>query len=172
MSAAKSNGRKSLRVKGYDYSTAGVYFVTICTYHRAQFFGRIENGQMQLNALGRAIWIAWYSLPQRFPSLQLDAFVAMPNHVHGIVVLHKSPGTRPALADVVQAFKSTSAIAVNRLLGRTGRLWQRNYFEHVVRSGRAHNLIFRYIYENPMKWQFDRENPFAERKPRSGALPL
>lgn len=170
--AAKTTGRKSLRVKGYDYATAGVYFVTVCTYHRAQFFGRIEGAQMHLNALGRIVRHCWYSLRERFPSIELDAFIVMPNHIHGVVVLYKSIGAKPTLATVVQAFKSLSAIAVNRALGRTGRLWQRNYFEHVVRSGRAHDAIFRYIYENPARWQFDRENPFGHRKPRSGALPL
>jgi REP element-mobilizing transposase RayT len=79
--------RRSIRLKGYDYSQAGAYFVTIITHDRARLFGEIAEGDMRLNDAGRMIWAEWDALPLRFPTIELDAFVVMPNHVHGIMVL-------------------------------------------------------------------------------------
>ena len=86
--------RRSIRLKGYDYSQAGAYFITICTQDRACLFGKVVNGEMQLNDAGRMVLAEWNMLPERFPHVVLDAFVVMPNHVHGIVVI-----TNPATDD-------------------------------------------------------------------------
>jgi REP element-mobilizing transposase RayT len=86
--------RRSIRLKGYDYSQAGAYFITICTQDRACLFGKVVNGEMQLNDAGRMVLAEWNMLPERFPHVVLDAFVVMPNHVHGIVVI-----TNPAPDD-------------------------------------------------------------------------
>jgi len=86
--------RRSIRLKGYDYSQAGAYFITICTQDRACLFGKVVNGEMRLNDAGRMVLAEWNMLPERFPHVVLDAFVVMPNHVHGIVVI-----TNPATDD-------------------------------------------------------------------------
>jgi len=87
--------RRSIRLKGYDYSQAGAYFVTICTQDRACLFGKVVNGEMRLNDAGRMVLAEWNMLPERFPHVVLDAFVVMPNHVHGIVVItNPAPMTR------------------------------------------------------------------------------
>jgi REP element-mobilizing transposase RayT len=141
------------------------------------------KGKMRLNELGRMVQTVWDGLPERFPTVQLDAFVVMPNHVHGILVLvgagpvlslveglalpvggaASSAPTRFAsttLGNVLRAFKSISAISVNRLLSRSGQpLWQRTYYEHVIRDEESLNRLREYIATNPLRWELDRENP-------------
>jgi REP element-mobilizing transposase RayT len=169
--------RRSIRLKGYDYSRAGAYFVTICTHDRECLFGEIMDGEMRLNDAGQAAQADWVRLPERFQSIELDEFVIMPNHLHGIILVGAgfAPPDRgapnrgacrgaaccaPTLGDILRAFKSISAIAVNRLLGRSDRsLWQRNYYEHIVRSENELARIREYIANNPAQWALDRENP-------------
>jgi REP element-mobilizing transposase RayT len=169
--------RRSIRLKGYDYSRAGAYFVTICTHDRECLFGEIMDGEMRLNDAGQAAQADWVRLPERFQSIELDEFVIMPNHLHGIILVGAglAPPDRgapnrgacrgaaccaPTLGHILRAFKSISAIAVNRLLGRSGRsLWQRNYYEHIVRSENELAHIREYIANNPAQWALDRENP-------------
>jgi putative transposase len=295
--------RRSIRLKGYDYSQAGAYFITICTQDRACLFGKVVNGEMRLNDAGRMVLAEWNMLPERFPHVVLDAFVVMPNHVHGIVVITnpatddtattapKIVGTglvpvpnagtmdaapnagtmgavpdagtmgavpdagtmgaapdagtmgaapnagtmgaapnagtmgaapnagtmgaapdagmmgavpddgattrvaptaativgtglvpvpddgattrattrtttrvAPTVGDIVGAFKSRVTVEYIRGVKTSGwppfrgRLWQRNYYEHIIRNERALNAIRQYIIENPRRWQMDREN--------------
>jgi len=161
--------RRSLRLDGYDYAQAGAYFVTICTHQREFLFGDIIEGEMQLNGNGREVQALWNELPNRFAHLELDAFVVMPNHVHGIATFvgaglalpeeNGAASSAPTLGDVVRAFKSLSAIHVNRLFMRSGSLWQRNYYDHVIRNERELDKIRDYIATNPLRWDLDRENP-------------
>jgi REP element-mobilizing transposase RayT len=165
--------RRSIRIKGYDYSRAGAYFVTICTHGRECLFGEIMDGEMRLNDAGQAAQAEWVRLPERFQSIELDEFVIMPNHLHGIILVEAglappdggapnrgAASSAPTLGNILRAFKSISAIAVNRLLGRSGRsLWQRNYYEHIVRSENELAHIREYIANNPTQWALDRENP-------------
>jgi putative transposase len=182
--------RGSLRLKGYDYSMAGAYFVTICTQDRACLFGDVAAGAMRLNEAGQMVATLWDGLAARFPSVEIDRFVVMPNHLHGILVLDADAGaatteratTRVAptnvdpvgaplvgaparLGDVVGAFKS---LATTGYIGGVkakgwpefrGRLWQRNYYEHIIRDEGALNRIRRYVDDNPARWEFDDENP-------------
>ncbi len=170
--------RRSHRLRGFDYSRGGAYFVTICTQNRQCLFGDVVDGKMRLNDVGRLVQTVWDGLPERFPTVESDAFVVMPNHVHGILVLVEAglalpPGgaassaptgsASTTLGKVLRAFKSTSAVGVNRLLTRSGQpLWQRNYFEHIVRSEESLNRIRDYIDTNPLRWELDRENPCRE----------
>jgi len=143
--------------------------VTICTRNREIAFGRVDDGEMRLNDAGRTIRSVWRALPDRFSGLELDAFVVMPNHVHGIATFvgaglalpgeNGAASSAPTLADVVRAFKFLSAIHVNRLLRRSGPLWQRGYFDHVVRDDRDLERIREYIATNPLRWALDRDNP-------------
>ena len=177
--------RRSIRLKGYDYSQAGAYFITLCTQDRACLFGRVVNGEMRLNDAGRMVLAEWNRLPERFPQVVLDAFVVMPNHVHGILVITDPAPTAgatvgatvgatptvgattwvaPTVGNIIGAFKSRVTVEYIRGVKTSGwppfrgRLWQRNYYEHIIRNERALNAIRRYILENPLRWHLDREN--------------
>ncbi len=181
--------RRSIRLKGYDYAQAGAYFITMCTQDRACLFGDVVDGNMRLNDAGRMVVAEWAMLPERFPNVVLDAFVVMPNHVHGIIITTTSVGaglvpaldagtaatgatttgatTRvaPTVGDVVGAFKSRVTVEYVRGVNASGwppfrgRLWQRNYYEHVIRDEVSLNRIRKYIRDNPAHWDLDRENP-------------
>jgi len=180
---------RSIRLKGYDYSQVGAYFVTICTQDRICWLGDVVDGEMRLNASGQMVCTAWNDLPNRYANIELDAFVAMPNHIHGIIILYGRGESciRPASGDqqtgdhkdrpygtlndsvgrIVQAFKSiTTHHYINGVRRHdwnpfSGKLWQRNYYEHIIRSEESLNHIRQYILDNPLRWEFDRENPAA-----------
>lgn len=177
--------RKTIRLKGYDYSQAGAYFVNICTQNRECLFGKVVEGEMVINEVGLMIQSVWDELPRYYSSVDVDAFVVMPNHIHGILVLTdfivgaglracpdggQPQGVAPTLSlpDVVHRFKSFTnnryQHGVNRNSWRPfpGRLWQRNYYEHIIRNEDELNRVRRYIVENPLKWHFDRENPATQ----------
>jgi REP element-mobilizing transposase RayT len=173
--------RRSIRLKGYDYSQAGAYFVTICAQNRECLFGEIVDGEMRLNGQGEIVIACWDNLPCHFPHIELDAFVVMPNHVHGIIVIaydtgggrgkafanpskccvptkRGSPGG--SLCAVVQNFKSISTRKINQQRDARGApVWQRNYYEHIIRDERELDRIREYIAANPAKWDEDTENP-------------
>lgn len=116
-----------------------------------------------LSPIGEIVRSEWITLPERFPRLVLDDFVIMPNHLHGVLAFVGHAGgasPSPTLFEVIGAFKSISTIKVNRLLRRRGApLWQRSYYEHIVRTGEDLRKIQRYILENPFMWSLDPENP-------------
>ena len=144
--------RRSTRLAGYDYSQAGAYFITVCTHNRDLL--------LQVHHVQEVISSSWHTLPVRFPSVTLDEFVIMPNHVHGIIMLMGAASGAPTLGRVVRAFKSVSAVAANNALDRSGQpFWQRNYYEHVIRDEEELNAVRRYIRENPLKWSDDPDNP-------------
>jgi putative transposase len=185
MPSSTIHRRRSLRLKGYDYSMAGAYFVTICTQDRACLFGDVTAGGMRLNDAGQTVATLWEAIATRFSGVEIDQFVVMPNHLHGILVLPdareattKEATTRVAptvgaplvgaparLGDVVGAFKSLATVSyitgvkTHGWPGFRGRLWQRNYYEHIIRDEPALNRVRRYIDENPARWEFDDENP-------------
>ena len=149
--------RKHLRLAGFDYSLPGAYFVTICTHRRRCVLGKIANSTVRLNALGRLADGCWTAIPNHFPEVQLDEFVVMPNHIHGILWLREQraesyPRQGPPLPTIIGSFKAAAA----RQAGVT--LWQRNYFEHVIRSEKTLNRIRQYIADNPQNWSTDPEN--------------
>jgi putative transposase len=132
--------------------------VTICVLKRACLFGTIVDNEVQLNDLGRAVETAWSDLPGDYDRVTLDQFVVMPNHVHGILVLDE--GCRAALSEVVRGFKSFSAAKVNVARATRGAsLWQRGYYEHVIRDDGDLGRIREYIANNPAQWALDEENP-------------
>ena len=166
----------------YDYSKAGAYFVTIVTQDRLCLFGDMIQDKMHVNGAGAMVLEVWEELPKRFPTMDLDAFVVMPNHVHGIVVLDQPVGvplvgtqgdgdratTKVALStlgDVVGAYKSITTVRYTHgvkvgLWNPFGeRLWQRNYYEHVIRNDSELNRAREYIAGIPALWARDRENP-------------
>ena len=192
--------RHSIRLKGYDYSQSVGYFITVCTQDRACFFGDAIGSEILLNEAGRMVASAWHVQPDRFPAVRLDAFVVMPNHIHGIVWIENGVGaglvpaqmgaatlhgatilrgtiphgtapnratTRVAptngdhIGDIVGAFKSLTTVAYARgvqqsgWLAFRGRLWQRNYYEHIIRDDESLNRIRQYILDNPSQWDID-----------------
>jgi putative transposase len=150
--------RKLIRLRDYDYAAAAPYFVTICTMDRACALGSIHGGVLEPSPIGEIVADAWDRLPDRFPRIDLDAFVVMPNHVHGIVGIHESGGF--ALTDVVRVFKSISAHHARRhRVGADRPLWQRSFYDHVIRNDVDLDRVRQYILENPAKWETDTENP-------------
>jgi REP element-mobilizing transposase RayT len=182
--------RRSIRLRGFDYSTAGAYFVTICTQQKEHVFGEIKGGRCELSLVGRMAEYWWLELPRHFVAVQLDEFVMMPNHIHAIVWLVGAdrcvrPMGRPAhpaangatgskqlvarapFSKIVQWYKTMSANEYIRGMreGRwpavAGRLWQRNYYEHVIRDDNDLNRIRQYIIDNPANWNQDENNPIC-----------
>ena len=226
--------RRSIRLVGYDYSHAGAYFVTVCTHDRACLFGDVVNGLMVLNDAGMIVKTSWDEIPAFYPGIDIDAFVVMPNHVHGVIIItHKDNsvgatpcgcpnddrgcpppdrgciqlddgrvmhndgqpahndgqppvvaptaaphddgqpqgvaptidiGRRLSLPDVVHRFKTittkrySDGVKCMDWLPYEGRLWQRNYYEHIIRSEKSLNHIRQYIADNPKQWAADRDN--------------
>ena len=155
--------RKQVRLRGYDYAFPGVYFVTICSAGKRLVFGSIRGEGIVLSPAGEIVRSEWIALADRFSRLVLDEFVIMPNHLHGVLAFVGHAGgasPSPTLFEVIGAFKSISTIRVNRLLRRHGvPVWQRSYYEHIVRTGEDLRKIQRYISENPLMWSLDPENP-------------
>jgi len=150
--------RKNLRLTNYDYSQEGFYFVTICTHERAYLFGDVANGQMQPNQWGTIVKECWYEIPIHFSTVYLDEFVIMPNHVHGIIVMEggETPPLRPTLGQVVAYYKYQSTKQINILRNLQGtRIWQRNYYEHVIRNDKDLDQTRQYIQFNPLLWDED-----------------
>ena len=163
--------RHSIRYQGYDYRQDGAYFVTICTRDRGCVLGDVVEGQVQLSEIGEIAESAWHGLGRHLHDVVLDAFVVMPNHVHGVLWLrHAEPDVdghgirrRLSLADVVRSYKSLTTRAYWRAnpvedSERSSQLWQRNYYERIVRNERELGVIREYIALNPGRWSEDREN--------------
>lgn len=192
------HNRRSIRFKGYDYTQAGLYFITICCQNRACLFGEIENGKIMLNDAGAIANDCWLNIPNHFPNAILHEYVIMPNHVHGIIELvgannhspvsklhspktelhspknkknnnsvigdnrakNVSPLRSPSktVGSVVRGFK----IGVTKWMRQntdTFYIWQRNYWEHIIRDDKSHENISQYIINNPTKWNNDKLNP-------------
>jgi len=167
--------RRSIRLQGYDYSQAGAYFITICVQQRECLFGEIIGDEMWLNDAGRMVERWWAELGNKFPSVETDEYVVMPNHFHGIVVIVRadlcvrpySKGTHAgmSLPEIVQWFKTMTTNEYIRGVKQHGwipfpvQLWQRNYYERIIRNEEELCRIRQYIADNPAQWVHDRENP-------------
>jgi hypothetical protein len=178
--------RRSIRLKNYDYASSGAYFVTIVTHQRQCLFGAIVDGAMRLNEWGAIAERCWMEIPQHYPHVILDAFVIMPNHVHGIIILNEnnfngsivgaigannhspfvgannhSPqrndrprGTTHTIGSIVRGFK----IGVTKWFRQHTdiyNVWQRNYYEHIIRNEIELNKIREYILNNSLNWETD-----------------
>lgn len=172
----KLHHRKSIRLKEYDYSNPWWYHVTICTDKHINIFGQISNAKMLLNDFGSIAEQCWKTIPKHFPNTELDYYVIMPNHIHGIVIINYSlnngrskaypppasnqskfgkpkPGSLPT---IIGSFKSAVSKQINLLKGNSGKsFWQRNYYERIIRNDKELYNIRRYIELNPLKWELD-----------------
>lgn len=173
--------RRSVRLKGYDYSQPGAYFVTICARLRQSIFGDNLNGKMELNENGIILEREWLINNNLRSNIELDQFVVMPNHVHGIVIINRRgevaspkiiaqqplskggetrPLHKPTLGQIVAFFKYITTKQINIIHNTPGvPVWQRNYFEHIIRDENELKKIREYIRNNPLRWAFDKDNP-------------
>ncbi|MBU1024206.1 hypothetical protein KKB99_07995 [bacterium] len=231
--------RRSVRLKEYDYSKAGAYFVTMCMLNRECRLGRIRDGIVGLSKAGLMVWKTWLEIPEKFPGVDVDEFIVMPNHVHGIIVINSDsqnavtenqknfeisncrgepcvrpgfspgdekgehkvrpyggdcdgmgdkrevrPNVRPygtlegSLGRVIQGFKSITTVEYGKGVRNDRwppydkKLWQRNYYERIIRDKDELNKIREYIYYNPLKWIHDPENPHCIRKESDEVWPV
>ena len=171
--------RHSIRLTGFGYSQSGFYFITICSHNHNCLFGKIENGQMRLNKFGEIVHFEWYRSADIRHEIDFDEFGIMPNHVHGIVIItngniavgahgrapqhdapqHDAPLRRKpkSLGSFVAGFKCTVTKQINEIRQTPGiPVWQRNYYDHIIRNENELNRIRKYIIENPLKWGKDR----------------
>jgi putative transposase len=166
--------RRSIRLEGYDYAQDGGYFVTICVFERKHLFGNVVDGEMILNEIGKLVKFTWLDLPRHNKNVELDEYIIMPNHIHGIIIISgaglpqgaglERAGLEPAptdtaghgLSEIVRQFKTFSAKRVNQINNTAGtRLWQRNYYEHIIRNENDLLQIREYINNNPYNWEND-----------------
>jgi REP element-mobilizing transposase RayT len=186
----KIHHRRSIRLPGYDYTSACAYFVTLVAYQRDCLLGEIVNAEMILNALGQIADECWRAIPAHFPNVELGAHVVMPNHVHGIIVIRDDESatvgatnwvaptrnaTRPtgpkrgSLGAIIGSYKMAVTRRIQHAHNTTG-IWQRNYHEHIIRNEREMNNIWKYIEANPAQWNDDDENPLRS-KPKTYRRP-
>ncbi len=177
MSQHHQPNRRSIRLRGYDYAQAGMYFVTICAWQRACRFGAIVDGAMRLHEDGRIVGEEWERTAAVRPSVSLDAWVVMPNHFHGILIIggRGTPAACPyepaisrrfgqpvsgSLSTIIGQFKSMVTKRINARRGTPGApVWQRNYYEHIIRNEADLARIREYIVHNPLRWELDQLHP-------------
>jgi REP element-mobilizing transposase RayT len=155
--------RRSIRLQGFDYSSAGAYFVTICTHERAHVFGEIQNNEMILNENGNICMNVWDEIREYSDNVETDEFIVMPNHVHGIIwitgainpkgAINRAP-TIMGLGEIVRSYKARVTRQI-RSAGSTYGVWQRNYHERIIRNEHELDAVQQYIRNNPSKWEFD-----------------
>lgn len=181
--------RHSIRLKGYDYTSEGAYFVTIVTQGRECLFGEIVDGEMYLSNYGEIIQKWWIEIPIYFPNVKTGVFIIMPNHIHGIIFItderrgevisprcdsstmggDTSPLRKPTLGQIVGYFKYQSTKEMNEAdnIGIITKFWQRNYYEHIIRNEKELQQKIDYILDNPSRWKNDEENPRNKKSPGS-----
>jgi REP element-mobilizing transposase RayT len=163
--------RKSIRMATFDYSQPGAYFVTITAHQRQPLLGSLLDGHVHLSPLGELVSSVWLGLPGRFSEVETDDFIVMPDHFHGILFL-KEPGSmenkslsvstplRLSLSTLISAYKSTVTRVYHfNNLDIKGPVWQRNYYEHIIRHDHELDQIRKYIQENPARWEKNDNDP-------------
>lgn len=172
----KRQARKPIRLKYYDYRSQGYYFITICCKDKQCFFGEVVGREMKLNRVGEVVQQCWENIPIHFPNVILHPFIIMPNHLHGIIEIVGANQYSPEYNDMVQnkgekdvsPLRGTSQTVGSIVRGfkigvtKWGRnntdineIWQRNYYEHIIRDEKSYFQIIEYIENNPLKWEYD-----------------
>ena len=159
--------RKRNRLQYYDYSQNGYYFVTVCTWQKINHFGKIKNGFMSLNKFGLIVQKQWIWLSIQYPYVDLDDFIVMPNHIHGIIIINdnsvgngrdRSLRKIKSISELIGAFKTTSSKIIHNAGLYTYR-WQKSFHDHIIRDEADLYRIRQYIRNNPAQWVFDRNYP-------------
>jgi REP element-mobilizing transposase RayT len=163
--------RKPNRLKNFDYSSFGYYYVTICTKNRECWFGEIINGEMILNEIGEIIKQCWLDIPKHFLNVFLDEYVIMPNHVHGILIINQNNvgnaymrslqnnwkyRTKMLLSMIIHEFKSAASRQIRQI--KSSFRWQKSFYDHIIRNEESLNEIRQYIQQNPINWNSDENN--------------
>jgi putative transposase len=167
--------RESTRLRSYDYSRPGAYFVTICAQDKTALFGVVDGQGMRRNRIGEIVAQAWRDLPKHFEHVRLDEFIVMPNHVHGILVIERKddmknsdkaclvptkrfghPGAG-SLSTIIGSFKAKATREIRRICPAMAAVWQSRFMEHIIRDDEDLYNHRRYIRENPTKWHLDKE---------------
>lgn len=171
-----------MRHPDHDYTAPGAYFVTICVHDRQMLFGQIVDGVMHLNALGAIAGRCLLDVLERHDAVRLDVFVVMPNHIHLLLWISEQPGVEPAsgpprefakpiagsLSTVIGAYKAEVSRRARRAgLAPVGPLWQRNFWDHIIRNERELANVRNYIQTNPERWDVDRLRPDGPPLPAS-----
>jgi putative transposase len=160
--------RKPNRLKKYDYAINGYYYVTICTCDRQEIFGKVENTEMIINQYGEIAKNTWLQVPKHFKNIELDEFIIMPNHIHGIIIINNPVGTGHALSSmkniknnnlsvIIGSFKSAASKQINQL-NNINFKWQRSFYDHIIRTTHSLQNIREYIINNPKTWSSDENN--------------
>jgi len=170
--------RRSIRLKGYDYGQRGMYFVTLCAYNKQCIFGQIVDNKMILNEFGKIAYEEWLKTSISRPAIELHEFIIMPNHLHGIIVIANQnwnfttctgpwqqctqtmeqfgKPTSNTIPTIIRGYKATVTKQINVLRSRpTYPVWQRNYYEHIIRNEESYQTIREYVWNNPFKWYED-----------------
>ncbi len=168
----------SARLQFWDYAQDGWYYVTICTHKRKCLFGQIKNHEMHLSPLGKLVEKYWQEIPRHFPNVELETFIIMPNHIHGIITINNpqdyvgyhreydtakhqlciSPVAK-SLPVIIGTFKAAVTRTTNKNNSSRKFRWQTRYYDHVIRKRESMYKISQYILNNPIKWELDRNNP-------------
>jgi REP element-mobilizing transposase RayT len=165
------HNRQSIRLKNYDYTQSGMYFVTLCIQNDYCLLGKIKNKHVFPNTYGDIVIKTWLWIGQHFPFIELDQWILMPDHFHGIIIINNNNhpyncrgGSRTAptgcqqnrksLGRIIGAFKTVSTKKINLMCNTPGvKLWQRNYYEHIIRNKHEYYAIRKYIIDNPKNWK-------------------
>ena len=167
--------RKLNRLNNYNYSENGYYFITICSKNKKINFGEYIDAvgtalaavrnNIKLFKLGQIIDIQWNNIPNQYDNVQLDQYIIMPNHIHGIMIINKRTGASPVptISNIVGSFKSKTSVKYlryinNKNLNVCGQIWQRSFHDHIIRNDKSLNAIKNYIETNPKNWENDIEN--------------
>jgi REP element-mobilizing transposase RayT len=170
--------RKLNRLKDYDYSKNGYYFVTVCTKNREEWFGRIDGDELRLNEFGDIAKNFWAEITGHFERVGIDEFSVMPNHVHGILIIEEDMvgnaymrsnqrnafmhslrnRTKMLLSKIIQQYKASVTRKINSLENVFHFGWQKSFYDHVIRNDRSLDNLRQYITSNPLKWELDIEN--------------
>jgi putative transposase len=154
--------RNSLRLSGHDYSQPGDYFVTVCTFQRIEWLSSIDHARLHLSREGDVVQRCWETLPRHYSHVQVRAFVAMPNHFHGILTLSERTNNQPrhGLSEIVRWLKGMSTQHLNREYRIAGEhWWQRGFYDEIIRHPRQYAVLHQYVLENPLRWELDRLHP-------------
>jgi putative transposase len=162
--------RKSPRLKGFDYSNSAYYFITICTINKKELFGNITNTRIELNERGIIIDNCWNKLPDHFTNIELDYYVIMPNHFHAIIIMNGPVGLRSpqpgintnifSLSQIIAYFKYQSTKEINKIFtGGVNKIWQRSFYDRIIRNEHELYNTRRYIEQNPLKWGIENDLP-------------
>ena len=161
--------RRSIRLPEYDYSRAGSYFITICTFDKKLFFGNIIDGENVLSKVGEIAKNCLEEIPHHFENVFIDEYIKMPNHIHFIINIVGVQNFKPqrneyqkiipkSVGSIIRAFKASVTHWCSKNVYPNFR-WHRNYFEHIIRNEEDHFRIREYILNNPLQWELDKENP-------------